>query len=52
LTQQLRFLKELAELDQLAVEDKEMKELVQEERVKCQQEINNLKVRRTFDLKI
>ncbi|CAB4030728.1 Peptide chain release factor 1 [Paramuricea clavata] len=33
----------LAELDQLALEDKEMKELAQEERIRCQQELNDIK---------
>ena len=40
----LTFLKELDELDHVALEDKEMKELVQEERVKYQQELNDMKV--------
>ena len=39
------FLKELDELDQLAYEDKEFKELAEEERSKCEQELNDMKVR-------
>lgn len=42
------YLKELSELDEIPLEDEEMKDMVVKERQRCQQELDNMKVCRIF----